>query len=72
MDENEQHEIPLVWENVEGVPVLFANQFIIQHLQDEFVLTVGQMVRRRCWATNESAKRNYGSLRGCPSGLWRG
>lgn len=44
MDENEQREVPLVWENVEGLPVLFANQFIIQHLQDEFILTVGQMV----------------------------
>jgi hypothetical protein len=44
LDENEQREIPLTWMNVEDVPVLFANQFIIQHNQDEFILTIGQMV----------------------------
>ncbi len=26
------------------MPVFFANQFIIQHYQDEFILTLGQMV----------------------------
>lgn len=44
MDENTQRDVPVVWENVEGLPVLFANQFIVQHFQDEFILTVGQMV----------------------------
>ncbi len=44
MEENTQRDVPLVWENVEGVPVLLANQFIIQHNQDEFILTIGQMV----------------------------
>ena len=44
MDENEGRQVPAVWENLDGVPVLLANQFIIQHFQDEFILTVGQMV----------------------------
>jgi hypothetical protein len=44
LDENAQREIPLTWMNVEDVPVLFANQFIIQHNQDEFILSIGQMV----------------------------
>jgi hypothetical protein len=42
--ENEGREVPVVWENVDGVPVFLANQFIIQHYQDEFILTLGQMV----------------------------
>jgi hypothetical protein len=44
VDESEGRQVPVVWENVDGVPVLLANQFIIQHFQDEFILTFGQMV----------------------------
>jgi hypothetical protein len=44
LDENEGRQIPVVWENLDGVPVLLANQFIVQHFQDEFILTIGQMV----------------------------
>jgi hypothetical protein len=44
LDENEGRQVPVVWENLDNVPVLLANQFIIQHFQDEFILTVGQMV----------------------------
>jgi hypothetical protein len=44
LNEQEGRLVPVVWENVDGVPVLLANQFIIQHFQDEFILTMGQMV----------------------------
>jgi hypothetical protein len=44
VDENEGRQVPLVWENLDGVPVLLANQFIVQHFQDEFIITVGQTV----------------------------
>ena len=44
MDQNAGREIPIVWENLDSVPVFLANQFMIQHFQDEFILTVGQMV----------------------------
>ena len=44
MDEHEGRQVPLVWENLDSVPVLLANQFIIQHFQDEFIITVGQTV----------------------------
>ncbi len=44
MDEqSERRDIPIHWENVEGVPVFFANQFVCQYNQDEFILTSGQM-----------------------------
>lgn len=66
LDENEQHEIPLVWENVEGVPVLFANQFIIQHLQDEFVLTVGQMVPPPLLGNEREREAQLRQLEGVP------
>ena len=35
--------IPMVWVANEDVPILFANQFVIQHEHDEFLLTVGQL-----------------------------
>jgi len=45
MDEgNLERQVPLTWVDADDVPVFFANQFIIQHHQDEFILTVGQMV----------------------------
>ena len=44
MDENGGRNVPLVWENLDGLPVLFANQFIVQHFQDEFIVTIGQVV----------------------------
>jgi hypothetical protein len=44
VDENEGRQVPLVWENLDNLPVLLANQFIVQHFQDEFIITVGQTV----------------------------
>lgn len=34
--------IPLVWIGTEDTPVVMANTFVVQHEQDEFVLTAGQ------------------------------
>jgi hypothetical protein len=44
LNEGEYRQVPIVWENPDSIPVFFANQFIIQHFQDEFILTLGQMV----------------------------
>jgi hypothetical protein len=41
---NAEREVTLAWENLDDVPVFFANQFICQFTQDEFVVSVGQMV----------------------------
>jgi len=35
--------VPIVYVGGEDVPVLLANQFVIQHEQNEFVLTLGQV-----------------------------
>jgi len=35
--------VPIVYVGAEDVPILLANQFIIQHEQSEFILTLGQM-----------------------------
>jgi len=36
-------EVPLSWIGLDELPILFANQFIIQHQPNEFIFTVGQM-----------------------------
>ena len=35
--------LPLTYLGLEDVPILFANQFVIQHEKNEFILTVGQL-----------------------------
>ncbi len=32
----------MLWRGMEDHPVLYANQFVMQHEQDELILTVGQ------------------------------
>lgn len=34
---------PLRWEDHEDTPILFANQLLVQHVQNEFVISFGQM-----------------------------
>lgn len=35
--------LPLVYVDAEDVPILFVNQFVIQHEGNEFILTMGQI-----------------------------
>ena len=39
----QDHRLPLVREGIEDVPILFANDFIVQNHGSEFFLTVGQI-----------------------------
>jgi len=39
----EQVGVPIAFLGIEDVPVLYANHFIIQHNQNEFILSVGQL-----------------------------
>src|SRR4051812_33505351 len=44
-DPQQPLELPLSWVGVDEVPVLFANQFLIQSVApNEFVVSVGQLV----------------------------
>lgn len=43
-EERQNREIPLVWVGLNELPVLFTNQFLIQHWEDAFVITAGQLV----------------------------
>lgn len=43
MNEEEAISLPLVYVGVEDVPLLFTNQFVIQHHQNEFILTLCQV-----------------------------
>jgi flagellar motor switch/type III secretory pathway protein FliN len=43
MTEPEFMPLPLVYVGIDDVPILYANQFIVQHQQDEFIISVGQV-----------------------------
>ena len=43
MTEGADRRVPLVYIGIEDVPMQYANQFIIQFQQDEFILTVAQL-----------------------------
>jgi hypothetical protein len=34
--------LTVLWRGIDDQPILFANQFIVQHEQDELILTIGQ------------------------------
>ena len=36
-------KVPVVFIGAEDTPVHYANQFVVAHQQDEFILTVGQV-----------------------------
>ena len=45
-----------MWEEADDHSVVFANQFLIQHQPDEFVLTVGQLVTPPLLGTDEEKR----------------
>jgi hypothetical protein len=61
-----ERELPLIWENVEDVPVYYANQYICQFSQDEFILTIGQMVPPALLGDQEQRERQLEQLEHVP------
>jgi hypothetical protein len=35
--------VPLAWVGADDLPIQFANQFVAQHLDDQFLITIGQV-----------------------------
>jgi len=52
-DAKDIFEIPIVISGAEDVSIHFANQFVIQHQQNEFILTIGQLVPPMLFGTDE-------------------
>jgi hypothetical protein len=48
--------IPLVYVGAEDVPILFVNQFVIQHHEDDFVLMLGQITPPVLLGTDEERR----------------
>lgn len=40
--EGESVQLRLLWRGLDEVPLLYANQFVVQHERDELILTIGQ------------------------------
>jgi len=41
--DDDQIQLPIAYLGVEETPIVFANQFAIQHFQNEFIITIGQI-----------------------------
>jgi hypothetical protein len=54
--------IPLVWEETEERPILFANQFLVQHQPDEFVVTFGQVLAPPLLGTEDERREQLSKL----------
>lgn len=50
-------EVPIVWVGVEQLPVVFANQFVVQVDRGEVFLTIGQMVPPPIIGATEEERR---------------
>ena len=54
--------LPITYLGLEDMPILFANQFVIQHEKNEFVLTVGQLQPPILLGTPEERKEQAKKL----------
>jgi hypothetical protein len=61
-ESNEYRRLPIVRVGVEDVPVYFANNFVVQHQQDEFFLTVGQFQPPILLGTAEERRKQLEEL----------
>ncbi|MCY3544015.1 MAG: hypothetical protein OXH22_08235 [Chloroflexi bacterium] len=43
MEEPKSYQLALEWVGIEDVPIQFSNQMLVQHVNNEFVLTFGYM-----------------------------
>lgn len=43
MEEPRSYQLPLEWDGLEDFPIQFTNQMLVQHVNNEFVLTFGYM-----------------------------
>ena len=41
--EQPHKQIPIVFQGLDELPIMFANQFLVQHQQSEFILAFGQI-----------------------------
>ncbi len=44
MNKDSLIRVPITYIGLDDMPVLFANNFVVQHEQTEFILTAGQLV----------------------------
>jgi hypothetical protein len=61
-EEAEELTIPLSFVGAEDVPVLYANQFVVQFMQDGFILTVGQLTPPILLGTGEEKREKAKQL----------
>lgn len=65
-EEKEVIQIPIVFLGMEDVPILYVNQFVVQHQQAEFILTLGQVTPPLLQGTEEEQREQARQLSHIP------
>ena len=66
MAEDEEFQVSLVWEDADERAIVFANQFLIQHQPDEFILSVGHVAPPPFLGTEEERREQLARLNYIP------
>lgn len=66
MQESDSIQLPIVYASVDDEPMLFANQFVLQVNQDEFILVVGQLQPPLVLGTPEEQREQASRLTHVP------
>jgi hypothetical protein len=65
-EEEDPIQIPIVYVGTEDVPVYFANNFVVQHFNNEFVVTFGQLIPPILLGEREERREKARSLSFAP------
>ena len=58
----EEIQVPILIVGADDVPIVLANQFIIQHQQQEFIITFGQVAPPYLFGTDEERREQAKNL----------
>jgi hypothetical protein len=61
-DDTDRVRVPVLFVGVDDTPILYGNQFVIQHQQNEFILTVGQIAPPMLLGTEEQQREQAKQL----------
>ena len=50
-------QVPVLFVGADDTPILYVNQFVVQHQQNEFIITVGQIAPPMLLGTEEQQRQ---------------
>jgi hypothetical protein len=60
--EEPERQVPVVWVGLDEAPIQFANQFAMQGIENELILTIGQIAPPMLLGTDEERRQQIEAL----------